>query len=68
MAFGGWGSPPLPMDVSEINDWFRATEEDHAKVPDWFYQLTDMLLQCDAGVEVETGRYRTLKGSLPLGR
>lgn len=59
MAFGGWGSPQLPMDVSEIKDWFRATDEDHQKVPEWFYQLTDMLVQRDAGVEVETGRYRT---------
>lgn len=68
MAFTGWGAPPLPTDVSEINAWFKATEEDHSKVPDWLYQLTDMLVKRDAGVEVETGRYRTSKGCFHLGR
>ena len=58
MAFCGWGSPQLPMDVTEINDWFRATEEDHDKVPEWLYELTDMLVKSDAGVEMDAGRYR----------
>ena len=46
------------MDVTEINDWFRATEEDHDKVPEWLYQLIDMLVKANAGVEVDGGRYR----------
>ena len=58
MAFGGWGEPPLPADVSEIPGWFRDLEKDHHKVPDWFYPFIDILMENKKACEVGTGRYR----------
>lgn len=58
LAFGGWGEPPLPMDVSEIKDWYKGLEDDHQKVPDWLFPFVDILMEQKDTCEVSTGRYR----------
>ena len=55
------------MDVTEIIDWFRATEDDHDKVPQWIYQMTEMLVEHGVEVEIDRGKYRTFILSFSVG-
>ena len=48
----------MPLAPTEIIDWFRATGDDHDKVPDWLYGVVEMLIDSDVDVEAERGRYR----------
>ncbi|KAH8110545.1 hypothetical protein DFH11DRAFT_1620404 [Phellopilus nigrolimitatus] len=59
IMFGSRGDQHLPMEFSEIKDFFDDFSADE-RVPDWFMDMLDILLEYEDLAEASTTKYPTL--------
>lgn len=64
LFFGGWGNPQVPETVDDIQDWLKAYEMSHQKVPEWLYALLSALRKNSDQCQLFGMRPRTWNHSL----